>query len=51
MCDRHFGIGADGLIIVGPSEKYDFSMRVINSDGSEAEMCGKRHPLPGALCP
>jgi diaminopimelate epimerase len=40
MCDRHFGIGADGLIIVGPSEKYDFSMRVINSDGSEAEMCG-----------
>ncbi len=40
MCDRHFGIGADGIIIVGPSEKYDFSMRVINSDGSEAEMCG-----------
>jgi diaminopimelate epimerase len=40
MCDRHLGIGADGLIIVGPSEKYDFSMRVINSDGSEAEMCG-----------
>ncbi len=40
MCDRHFGVGADGLIIVGPSEKYDFSMRVINNDGSEAEMCG-----------
>ncbi len=40
LCDRHFGIGADGLIIVGPSEKHDFSMRVINSDGSEAEMCG-----------
>ncbi|MCE5250934.1 diaminopimelate epimerase [bacterium] len=40
MCDRHFGVGADGLILVGPSERYDFKMRVINSDGSEAEMCG-----------
>jgi len=40
MCDRHFGVGADGLILVGPSDKYDFNMRVINSDGSEAEMCG-----------
>ncbi len=40
MCDRHFGIGADGLIMVGPSIQCDFSMRVINSDGSEAEMCG-----------
>ena len=40
MCNRHFGVGADGLILVGPSEMYDFRMRVINSDGSEAEMCG-----------
>jgi diaminopimelate epimerase len=40
MCDRHFGIGADGLILIGPSKQYDFSLRVINSDGSEAEMCG-----------
>lgn len=40
MCDRHLGIGADGLILIGPSETCDFSMRVINSDGSEAEMCG-----------
>ncbi|MBN1292280.1 MAG: diaminopimelate epimerase [Candidatus Latescibacteria bacterium] len=40
MCDRHLGIGADGLIIVGPSKQFDFKMRVINSDGSEAEMCG-----------
>jgi diaminopimelate epimerase len=40
MCDRHFGIGADGLILVGPAEDADFSMRIINSDGSEAEMCG-----------
>jgi diaminopimelate epimerase len=40
LCDRHFGIGADGLILVLPSEKADLKMRIINSDGSEAEMCG-----------
>ena len=40
ICDRHLGVGADGLILVGPSEKYDFTMWVINNDGSEAEMCG-----------
>ena len=40
MCHRHLGIGADGLILVGPSDEYDFSMRVINSDGTESEMCG-----------
>lgn len=38
--DRHFGIGGDGLILVRPSGIADFCMRVINSDGSEAEMCG-----------
>ncbi|EGO63238.1 diaminopimelate epimerase [Acetonema longum] len=40
FCDRHLGIGADGLIIVLPSEKADIRMKIINSDGSEAEMCG-----------
>lgn len=40
LCDRHFGVGADGLLIVWPSEKAHYRMQVINSDGSEAEMCG-----------
>lgn len=40
MSDRHFGVGADGLILILPSSKADFSMRMFNADGSEAEMCG-----------
>ena len=40
LCDRHFGVGADGLLMVWPSEKAHYRMQVINSDGSEAEMCG-----------
>ncbi|MBT9149602.1 MAG: diaminopimelate epimerase [Dehalococcoidia bacterium] len=40
MCRRHFGIGADGLILVLPSDKADFRMRMFNPDGSEAEACG-----------
>ncbi len=40
LCDRHFGIGADGVIIVAPGERADLKMRVYNPDGSEAEMCG-----------
>lgn len=36
----HFGIGSDGLVLIGPSEKADFSMRIFNADGSEAMMCG-----------
>jgi len=39
-CDRHFGIGADGLIVVLPSKKADLLMRIFNPDGSEPEMCG-----------
>ena len=37
---RHFGVGSDGMILICPSEKADFRMRVFNPDGSEAEMCG-----------
>lgn len=40
LCNRRFGIGADGLILLLPSSKGDVQMRIINSDGSEAEMCG-----------
>lgn len=39
-CDRTNGIGADGLIILNKSRKADYKMRIINADGSEAEMCG-----------
>lgn len=40
MCDRHYGIGADGLLLLLPSAKADFRMRMFNPDGSEAEACG-----------
>jgi len=40
LSDRHFGIGGDGIILIMPSEIADFRMRIFNSDGSEAEMCG-----------
>ena len=47
ICDRHFGVGADGLLAVEPSDdaNADFRMRYYNADGGEAEMCGN-----GARC-
>src|SRR3989338_3183189 len=45
VCDRNNGIGADGLLILDKSKTADYRMRIINADGSEAEMCGN-----GARC-
>ena len=40
ICDRRFGVGADGLLLLLPSGVADFRMRIFNADGSEAEACG-----------
>ena len=40
ICDRHYGIGADGLLLVMPSKVADLRMRIFNADGSEADACG-----------
>ena len=40
MSQPHFGVGSDGLILIEPSDSADFGMRIFNSDGSEAGMCG-----------
>src|SRR5271170_3604854 len=46
ICDRHHGVGADGVLVVEPAANgADFKMRYYNSDGGEAEMCGN-----GARC-
>lgn len=40
VSDRHFGIGSDGLVLIMPSDRADFRMRMFNADGSEGMMCG-----------
>ena len=40
MCDRHYGIGADGLLLLMPSGVADFKMRILNADGSESGISG-----------
>jgi len=40
MCRQHYGVGADGLVLIEPADGADAGMRIFNSDGSESEMCG-----------
>ncbi len=40
VCDRHFGVGADGILVPAPSDSADLEMVYLNSDGSPSEMCG-----------
>src|SRR5574342_277761 len=40
MCERHFGVGADGVMLLLPSSRADVRMRLFNADGSEAEVSG-----------
>jgi diaminopimelate epimerase len=40
MCNRHYGVGADGLLVLLPSDKAEFKMRIFNADGSESYACG-----------
>lgn len=40
VSNRHFGVGSDGMVLICPSDKADFKMRMFNPDGTEAEMCG-----------
>lgn len=40
ICDRHFGVGSDGILLLVPSERADFGVRIFNPDGSEAEKSG-----------
>ena len=49
LSDRHFGVGADGIILILPSDKADFRMRMFNADGSEGRMCGNATRCIGKL--
>ncbi len=57
LCDRHQGVGADGIVVVLPSKMADARMRMFNPDGSEAEMCGNgircfaKYVLSTGRCP
>jgi len=50
ICDRKYGVGADGLLVLEKSKKADIKMRIFNADGSEAEMCGNGARCVALLC-
>ena len=41
VSDRHFAVGSDGMVLICPSDRADFRMRMFNPDGTEGEMCGE----------
>lgn len=47
VCRPHLGVGADGVLLIEPSQKADFFMRIVNADGSEAEACGNGYRCVG----
>ncbi len=49
ISDRHTGIGGDGMVMIAPSERADFRMRMWNADGSEAQMCGNASRCVGKI--
>ena len=50
VSDRHFGIGSDGMILIGPSDTADFRMAMYNADGSEGSMCGTGSAVWRSTC-
>lgn len=50
LCDRHFGVGADGIVIIKPCSGADFAMDIFNADGSEAPMCGNAIRCAAKYC-
>ncbi len=51
ICRRKMSAGADGLILIEASDKFDFRWRFFNSDGSKAEMCGNGARCAARFCP
>ncbi len=50
LSDRHFSVGSDGVIVILPSDKADFRMRMFNADGSEGKMCGNGSRCVAKYC-
>ena len=50
MCPRRLSVGADGIVLICPSQKADASMRIFNADGSEGKCAGTRYAASGNTC-